>query len=398
MSIGTAVSLIRDRLVSGGIVPVLIAVTFVAIVAIVAMLALSVLKRRSREVEELLESKAEEPGRAAGLWPLAVAVMVLLAAAVGGTAYLGRTDVCLRCHDRSRYAGTLEQSVHAGIGCSRCHAPSGVFGAAKQGVTNVRWIVVYGTQKRSPDPLRAPIDDGACLRCHPHVTNGIVTSNGIRVRHADFLEAGSRCQDCHAATAHTVKRPTRPRMDACLICHDGRTASSDCEECHVQDVAYTPAVKRGFSKLKTAGAPDSCYVCHDERPCLRCHGLRMPHPAGWAPTREDLHAAKHAREGFANRTVCWRCHFGSGSALRPGEDACAPCHGRVPGYFHGGAAWVREHGLQATGQRSGPYNQCFFCHDTGLCDLCHPPSYRQRYNPSGAAPVSPDYHPPEWPE
>jgi nitrate/TMAO reductase-like tetraheme cytochrome c subunit len=398
MSAADIISLVRDRLLSGGSLGIIVAAVGAAALVVLAVLLVTLTRSSARDLEDLLEERAQEKP-AAPVWTMWLAIVVLLGAAlVGGNTYLSRSEACLNCHEKQRYAGALDESVHKGVACIKCHAVRGPMGFARQNLDYARWIVVYGTQKRVPQPAAAPIDQRACTACHPDVPRKTLTANGIRVRHSDILEAGFACIDCHSGSAHTVKRARTPRMDTCVVCHDGKQASAECSTCHVRDVAYTPAVQRGFSKLKIAGAPDSCYQCHDEKPCLRCHGVRMPHPAGWSPNQDSPRAAGHARDGFANRRVCWRCHFGSGSALAPADDACAPCHATLTGGFHGGEAWVREHGLEATGQRSGPYAACFSCHDQGLCDMCHPSSYRARYDPNPAAPASPGYSAPWHPE
>lgn len=398
MNVAGIISFFRDRLLSGGGLGILVALVVAAALVVFAMLLVALTRSPSREIEDLLEERAQE-GASGTAWMMWAVLVVLFAAAfVGGNRYLLRSAACLNCHERQRYAGTLEESVHKGVSCIKCHAARGATGLARQNLTYARWIVVYGTQKKTPQPAAAPIDQRACLSCHPDVPRATRTANGIRIRHSDILDAGFACVDCHSGSAHAVKRARRPRMDACIVCHDDVQASAECSTCHVRDVAYTPAVQRGFSKIKIAGAPGSCYQCHDEKPCLKCHGIRMPHPQDWSPSQDKPRAAGHARDGFANRRVCWRCHFGSGSAMAPADDACAPCHATLTGGFHGGEAWVREHGLEATGQRSGAYAACFSCHDQGLCDLCHPSSYRDRYNPNPAAPASPGYSAPWHPE
>jgi hypothetical protein len=178
-------------------------------------------------------------------------------------------------------------------------------------------------------------------------------------------------------------------MDDCVSCHDGEAASSDCETCHIADELEVASNTAKLPKLKDVDS-SNCYGCHDETPCLRCHGITMPHPEGWAPNDGGPGiSGSHARQGFTDRELCWRCHYSNGQPfVRPASnggftqtsDGCT-CHGSF-GTMHGGEAWVAEHGLQATGQKTGAEASCYDCHDARyLCDQCHDPSMKERYNP-----------------
>jgi hypothetical protein len=178
-------------------------------------------------------------------------------------------------------------------------------------------------------------------------------------------------------------------MNLCVTCHDGVTVSSECSLCHVADVAFTPAITRGYKPSKISDTWDSCYRCHAEQPCTSCHGLKMPHAPGWSPNEPGGGGLAHAKPGFENREVCWRCHFAEGKQFQPSDEGCS-CHG-LKGDFHGGEAWVAEHALEATGQRGGANAACFDCHSQTLCLECHPDSYTARYAPNKGAPVTPGY-------
>lgn len=344
-------------------------------------------------VRRLLDQRAESAsGSDNSVWVTRIGVPLLfIAALVTGNLYAERPATCAQCHTSGKEAAALEQSAHAGVGCMKCHTPGGATGAVRRNVTYVRWFVTWMLLQQEPEPASGSVGDAACLRCHRAQTRGTITARGIRVRHEDFLEAGSRCRDCHNSIAHpnAVKEPSVPSMDACVVCHDGTTASSECDLCHVRDVAIKPEEERGYGKLTVSGDRDSCYGCHNEAPCIQCHGVRMPHPAGWSPRDRVDPGLGHARDGFAKREICWRCHFETGKPFVPSDEACS-CHGLF-GTMHNGASWVREHGLQATGVRGGGKADCFFCHGGDLCDRCHPSSYRERYAPNPSAPRSPGY-------
>ncbi len=100
-------------------------------------------------------------------------------------------------------------------------------------------------------------------------------------------------------------------------------------------------------------AVNYCSTCHVEREfCDGCHGIEMPHPAGFAEA--------HGDDGRARPEVCETCH-----ATAEGVDFCNACHHPqgdptrdwIP--QHMGA--VRESGAQA----------CFDCHAPTYCAECH---------------------------
>ena len=350
-------------------------------------------------LKALLDDRASSSRRVAGpSWALRLSVpVVLLAALLGGDVYLARPETCGQCHRQGTYEESLAQSAHSELGCVRCHMEPGVTGLVGFNVDYTRWLVTYGTTKRAPEPTAGSVGSTACLQCHGEVRNGVLEARGIRVRHSDFLATGTACRDCHNDASHpgALIEPSQPTMDLCLPCHDGETVSAECETCHVADATVRPESSRGYKQLKTSGDPDSCYTCHEESPCLQCHGIRMPHPPKWSPANpnEPGDDTGHARPGFEDRETCWRCHFAEDQPFVPADEGCS-CHGLL-GDFHNGAAWVAEHGLEATGQRSGEFAECFACHSQNLCDVCHPPSYRERYAPNPAAPLTPGYTPSE---
>lgn len=297
-----------------------------------------------------------------------------------GNVYLDRDATCASCHKKSPEREALQKTAHKRVACSSCHAPTGAFGVIRKDLDYGRWVFRYASAQKVPRKLSTRLDKAACLRCHSAVESGTVTNGGIRVRHSDFLEEGAKCSDCHNDVAHpgVTARHTVPSMDKCLPCHDGTKASSECSTCHVKDVAQGPN-PAAFGKIKVSGQWNSCYKCHDEKPCLRCHGVTMPHPPGWSD-KAGGGRGTHARDGFKQREVCFRCHFEKGKPLVASAEGCK-CHGLL-GKMHGGKAWIREHGLQATGKKAGANAACFNCHTQELCDMCHPPSYRERYDPS----------------
>jgi len=335
-------------------------------------------------IEALLRSRAQEQARGPAWLVRLLAILLFILAFAGIGYYMDRPEGCNQCHGNA-WSKSLSRSPHKDVSCMDCHGSRGITGPARDLVAYARWVTVYTAAREVVKPRGVGIYEGACLGCHPEVRTSTRVRNGIRVRHRDFLVSGVTCADCHNMTSHPdeVAEPTKPSMSGCLICHNGDRASAECETCHVRDPALQ-SVPRGFAKVHMSSEQQkgACFKCHNPAPCTACHGLRMPHPPNWVAKGGVDQRNGHAREAFVNRQVCWRCHYKGTDVFSPNPDACKPCH--EPGMgtkMHGGSVWIQEHGLEATGKKTGVFAACFDCHSATLCDQCHPASYRKLYKP-----------------
>lgn len=317
-------------------------------------------------------------------WPLRLAVVaVLLLVPAVFQAGVHTRPACTPCHDKP--AKQISKSPHATASCAGCHGATGVTAPVANGISLARWGWSYGIMgDRATGDERVIVESRNCLSCHPNVSTRTSVKNGIRISHKEFLGSSLSCLDCHGDVGHATKKDASgPKMNQCLPCHDGKRASSDCSTCHVRDLAAAAVARKG-TKPSVKITDMSCYgSCHSGNSCTRCHGATMPHPEGWSPVtrKEDnvFSPGQHARAGFVNRDVCYRCHFRKGEPFKPADEGCA-CHGQL-GRMHGGKPWVKEHGLQATGKKTGELAECFMCHSSDLCSYCHPASYQQLYAP-----------------
>ncbi len=213
------------------------------------------------------------------------------------------------------------------------------------------------------------VSNGSCNRCHRSVANGTVTRHGIRVRHKDFLDRGYKCVYCHNTIAHgdNVPVPKFPTMDKCVLCHDNKRASAECKLCHVEEaIGEAREPRREFVKIATE-IPWHCRGCHTleiSKKCIDCHGLEMPHSP-------EFKSGKHARLGFTQKSICWRCHpsnFG----------LCNKCH-VYPSPHGSESEWIRLHGPAAKKTiivevflEDSQFIDCYLCHDRpNMCDACH---------------------------
>jgi len=189
----------------------------------------------------------------------------------------------------------------------------------------------------------------------------------IRVSHAEPLEAGMNCVDCHGAVGHLGEAGrVAVSMDRCLGCHDGESASADCAVCHTTDIAATgrDALVRDDGRITGSGkyqyptvvaSGADCSGCHDvETQCDPCHGLRLPHPEAFV---KGYHAKDAA---FEKKESCYRCHD---------TRDCQSCHrpfstGHAPNWKtdHARSPWDAGCGCHGRGvNEETPL--CVFCHD-----------------------------------
>ncbi|MCZ7661566.1 MAG: hypothetical protein M5U22_00780 [Thermoleophilia bacterium] len=369
---------IRDLLLSGqGSRGIILAMVLLLLAGLlVATLVFALYARSSRgRLAALTQTRATSAR--GGRWVLQMVAVGLLALAfVAGNHVLERPSTCAQCHGNEVLFTSVAESPHQGIDCAACHRSRGITWPAQQLVTYVRWTYVHASGgNKEPDPRPGSVDSATCLDCHEEITHITVQRGGIKVRHADFVDRVYGCRDCHNSVSHpgVLRDPTSPTMARCLPCHDGTTASSECDTCHAEDLGRPASLDQQLPKVELTAAQqyDTCYQCHEEQKCTSCHGIRMPHPEDWKDT--------HMRAGFTKRTVCFRCHYEGDQIFVRSNESCS-CHGLL-GAQHGGTAWIAEHGLEATGQKVGENAECYLCHGGGFCDKCHPASYKERYNP-----------------
>lgn len=284
--------------------------------------------------------------------------LIALATFVGGAALVTLlmpavprfAGACGSCHATEDARRTWEAGTHRFVSCYGCHAAPGVLGILESTAQRLAEI--------SP-AAGANVDSRSCLACHQSVLGRLV-SGEIVVRHKDIIASGSECIDCHPAVGHkdlrTAERPVeRALMSRCLACHDGQKASAECGTCH-RISPSDPDRKARLAAVTPAKA--DCAGCHlgpTAARCDDCHGLDIPHPAGFV--------RKHAGLSAKDPSLCVRCH-----ETATAEKTCE-CHGE--GSQHGAySEWYPKHSARAA--TSGP-GGCL-CHngrDFAFCGKCH---------------------------
>ncbi|MBL8861657.1 MAG: hypothetical protein JNK02_06555 [Planctomycetes bacterium] len=273
---------------------------------------------------------------------------------------------CLRCHnDRgpvavfaARGCGGCHEDVHLGrLGnaCTVCH---------DEAAGDWRPGGPVAEHAKTRFPLVGAHASTACWACHPGAQVG------------NFVQASTRCVDCHAADLAGANEPDHARQ--------GWT--DNCERCHLPTSWSQAGFEHGFFPLQGGhrglacsachvgrdfgGLDPTCYACHQDdyrgardhvtqnfpTDCTLCHtiarweGARFDHRgivSGCAACHlDDYQAARrpdHAGNGFP--TSCEQCHttktWGDGQFSHPQFPitsgahrnlTCQQCH-PVPGAF-----------------------------------------------------------------
>ncbi len=194
--------------------------------------------------------------------------------------------------------------------------------------------------------------------------------------HIDDMEL--TCDECHDGITEAKDLSTRqlPEKDYCISCHDGDSATEDCESCHndpdepLPFAESQPIQNVDFSHYFHLSKNLDCSVCHgeisegdgselakiwNESGCRSCHQTSLPesHSLEWATSHgEDI-------DQQAGNS-CSSCHY---------QETCDACHlvQEVEPRVHP-AGFIILHGLEATGGTT----DCSSCHDlVSDCRSCH---------------------------
>ncbi len=219
------------------------------------------------------------------------------------------------------------------------------------------------TSTSPPASAESPVFE-KCAQCHGNLDKSLLAGDVARLptftHAAHSAVSTASCSQCHDPDTHGVTPP----MDRCFACH-GQTpaafAPGRCTLCH--SLAFIPsprshaddwANQHGVGLQANA---ESCTLCHDTTQfCTSCHGVEMPHPAGWST---DAHALAYFETGAK---TCARCHQLEASNSRDDCDGCHHPQGRVD------VSWRVAHPkvVQTVGGSA-----CFACHEPATCVRCH---------------------------
>ncbi|MBN2823359.1 MAG: hypothetical protein JXR33_09250 [Coriobacteriia bacterium] len=274
---------------------------------------------------------------------------------------------CLSCHSDSSHALSQSQDdPHGSTSCVSCHESGSFLAGITTSVPTRVAHIISGIASERPGGDYGYVAGNVCRACHDSDIAETTTDEvkAVRVSHAEPIEAGAQCLDCHVLRDGIMGSATTG-MQPCLRCHNDIDASAECAYCHVDDIALAVA---GRSEPSTATAQalvsdPQCGGCHSQETCDACHGIRLPHTP-------EFMAYAHAREGvediwYNDGETCGKCHY-------TGHRACTTCHtGRFPSH---GSVFAPRHG--AAGATSAGCDSCHagMAYQSGrdFCvDLCH---------------------------
>jgi hypothetical protein len=234
--------------------------------------------------------------------------------------------------------------------------------------------LTLGALRQEPDaePRPAPVSPAGtaflyCSDCHGDLDRSLRKGENpiLLFTHEQHFGIGvSDCGACHVANTHEPDRINRPTMVMCFQCHtleEGMGPPGACSLCHPKDLDPEPRTHLAAAWPTAAHAeaalrdPFDCATCHQQSWCDRCHGLRLPHPAGFQER-------PHAEAFFEDPALCDRCHPRAPLVRR---DACDRCH-----HPQGPEAttWIAWH-PETVASRGA--EGCFGCHATETCRTCH---------------------------
>lgn len=312
-----------------------------------------------------------KPSRSAPKRPLTwqgvmIGLGVTAAAVLGVWILAGFTtstnDVCASCHATTVHDEVGgEDPAHASTECVSCHEPSGDVGRY---FTQVPSRILHFAERSAEVQVRGEygaVTTSACTQCHDADIAKVTTNpaTGIKMSHAEPIEAAAKCLDCHAPVLGSVTQGTTG-MRTCLRCHDAVIASSSCTTCHDKKAVAAARSKR-VSFAKNQIEVVDCGGCHIQvRECDPCHGVRMPHSLAF---KAGGHARRAAADfWFNDGKTCAGCHT-------PVRRPCQKCHTPLLGRGHQ-KEWATDH-------QTGVVDSCS-CHITyaetknrNFCELCH---------------------------
>jgi len=233
---------------------------------------------------------------------------------------------CESCHKPFGGKQALQES------CERCHA-------AEMKAANDTHPLSKFTDPRNADRLEK-LDATLCVTCHVEHRPGITLPMGVTL-------AGDFCFHCHAEIAKD--RPSHAGLAfnscnsaGCHKYHDNRALYEDFLAKHLNDapVAAAPRLPQRALREALAQLPD--YPA-DRFPLKALDASAQDAPATSRPpggVMRDWLETSHAKAGV-NCSACHQADKGAAWTERPGQAACAGCHGtETKGFLTG------KHGMR----------------------------------------------------
>jgi hypothetical protein len=285
--------------------------------------------------------------------------LIIIFLTFGSIIFSSQSNWCGACHVIRTEVTSWKVSSHSKLDCLSCHRDTGMLSIPSLQLRGLKHLVSWIFDSYSK-PISTDVESRFCLYCHPTTVEKVIESSAIRVSHREFTPQLYACTDCHSDAGHSIKarRKNQPNMDRCLVCHNGKKASTKCDLCHTKELpdeivasAKSPyLIIHGDKGKKTHGMGDTktCQICHRKDFCRNCHLVDLPHPsnAGYS----------HGKEARESAKPCWVCHQRS---------YCDGCHGLEMPHP---ADFLSQH-AKLTEKNGKKF--CDRCHIDYTCDYCH---------------------------
>lgn len=275
-------------------------------------------------------------------------------------------DQCLQCHDPVHRKVTtspgikIDHKAHAdrGINCAQCHN--------RICHPEEDYVLQLPYNKKKQNFMQMP----ACMRCH-----WLTQSD----RPSGFLASGA-CSTCHTRDfqltpkSHVATDWANPRGSSKGHATAARQALdySATQARYWNDIQeeYYEDKPRLLTRIAVGDEPAlvkvppywtifECNNCHVPKFCADCHGLQVPHPAGFKKT----HSKKYKT---ADGVICAKCHNRTKQA-QFAAFTCSQCHHKA--WKPANGTWLKQH--PAVAKAVDANKVCLSCHKDRFCSSCH---------------------------
>jgi hypothetical protein len=312
----------------------------------------------------------------------AVAAIVVVAAgllAVGIAAGASATPAFFdRYGTTGREYKTLQESVHRGIACDKCHVPDRGQLVYRAGLVGEFYRTALRDAKSPRFVGMSRPTREACLSCHRYDWSDDAKRTS-KIPHPAHLRVATEkrdCVTCHKWTGHVEtymqKHKAMPFSTVCASfgCHVGYQPGSACQNCHHVLQEGKGEWRKIHQITVRANGPNACLEsCHDAGQCRLCHttGKRPEFNSVTASASvraiERQHVrkdwlARHGALALADQSKCFKCHVSVGE--------CQDCHSRRPAFHGSQSTWIGRHKAFAKNKQ-----RCLTCHQEKWCDACH---------------------------
>lgn len=277
----------------------------------------------------------------------ALVIIVIVVGGIYGSIEMmhvtGSDKFCKLCHPvqevtirGEHYSWDLNIHSKADVSCLDCHGAPGVKGYLQAHVVNGMkslYHEIFTSEEKIREMLTRPTVDpvaaahaspeSACLFCHSDEFNeqfrrdklvsiGIKFRNidevkqpgyretyglanitadpvnkGVEPGHANHLDRGLLCSNCHLGVAHGGELYNKPKMQTCFDCHDtiverelsSAPANDDCASCHIMQqgiqegtyVEQVEPIRWYMADLSCGDCHESAFVLPTTETCVACH-------------------------------------------------------------------------------------------------------------------------------